>query len=297
MTDTHKINDQSFYYQRSIKQTIVDFGNCISDNISNSKSLFENIVKGNLSSDYSVNTIVSPSQTESPDNFTRVPFTLYCSDKSSTSKCTSHGDDLSSDDDDYGFYDDNEFQGMNISLDSTDQLFPHQTSPIPANKFPKLQGSYKREKKSKHDTKLNLVCVFENSKASLSCKSFKMDGKVEMARISMQGCRIVQSDLGISAEYKFILSLESIEYVVWKQFSDFRLLANSILEYNLIKKAKGPFYYNTISAWKEVIHSRPWFYQDLSVRYLTIESSLLNAFMVNLFYEVESLNIFLEFVK
>jgi hypothetical protein len=81
-----------------------------------------------LSSDYANSSIRSPvsldhekSSKISNDKLSR-PFSLYFSDRSSTSKCTSQGGFLpSDDDDDYGFYDENDQQGMNISnLDDSD---------------------------------------------------------------------------------------------------------------------------------------------------------------------------------
>lgn len=301
-----------FSYENSL-QNIVNFSNDISNKISNSKSIFDNIVNRNYSSDYGQ---LSPSKNH--ENSSKCshsqlprPFSLYCSDKSSTSKCTSQGEVFPSDDDDYGFYDENDQQGIYLSAnEDSDYGTSPFSSPLKKKETPEKiismevhdmknaisHSNNSTPTKSKSNYKQNIICILENAKSSLACRSFKVGGKVLMATISMRGCRILQTELGITAQYKFMLAFESNEYIVWKQFSDFRLLANSIIEYHQLKKSKEPSYHNTIDAWNEVIKSRPWFYQDLSIRYLSMESSLLDTFMTNLFNEVENINVFLEFV-
>jgi hypothetical protein len=148
----------------------------------------------------------------------------------------------------------------------------------------------------------SIICALENGIAPIICRSFqnlKNIGRT-VAHISLPGFRIVQDENGEAAEFKFVLTVDDIEYVAWRRFSDFRKLAMACNEYTLLMKRRncvGLSFHNTLNAWDDVIKNRPWFYQCLNINYLVEKSLLLESFMKNLFFEVMDINIMMEFVS
>mmetsp|Transcript_12643 Transcript_12643/g.18997 ORF Transcript_12643/g.18997 Transcript_12643/m.18997 type:complete len:271 (+) Transcript_12643:46-858(+) len=148
----------------------------------------------------------------------------------------------------------------------------------------------------------SIICALENGIAPIICRSFqnlKNIGRT-VAHISLPGFRIVQDENGEAAEFKFILTVDDIEYVAWRRFSDFRKLAMACNEYMKLMKQKdgvGLSFHNTLNAWNDVLRNRPWFYQCLNINYLVEKSLLLESFMKNLFFEVMDINIMMEFVS
>eukprot|EP01036_Dinobryon_divergens_P026293 gene26293-34918_t len=143
----------------------------------------------------------------------------------------------------------------------------------------------------------NVICALENGIAPIICRSFQSlsNFKRTIAHISLPGFRIVQDERGEAAEFKFVLSINGTDYVAWRKFSDFRKLAMACIEFSKMKNSTLSFN-STINAWNEVVNNRPWFYQCLNINYLIEKSLLLETFMKNLFFEVSSVDIMLEFV-
>ena len=146
----------------------------------------------------------------------------------------------------------------------------------------------------------NIICALENGIAPIICRSFQSlsNFKRTIAHISLPGFRIVQDESGEAAEFKFVLSINGKDYIAWRKFSDFRKLAMACIEFSKMKGIVGSTlsFNSTINAWNEVLNNRPWFYQCLNINYLIEKSLLLETFMKNLFFEVSSVDIMLEFV-
>ncbi|RYY69870.1 hypothetical protein EON63_23220 [archaeon] len=113
--------------------------------------------------------------------------------------------------------------------------------------------------------------------------------------VSIGGVRVVQVGCVEEAEYKFVLSVDRQEYVCWKSYIHFKVLAEACMHHTQ-KHTPTRSMHNTIKTWQRVVNNRPWWSAPVhTLPYLMKESRLLAVFMKNLLFEVPSLHMLVEF--
>jgi hypothetical protein len=110
----------------------------------------------------------------------------------------------------------------------------------------------------------------------------------------INGFRIRQHTSGeINAEFHFIFCYGSRSYSSWKQYSDFKYLADLIK--STAKFVQADFK-NSIAAWK-LLESRKRWFKSLSVKYLIEKSIYLGRFVEAVMLESPNPAIILCFLK
>lgn len=136
----------------------------------------------------------------------------------------------------------------------------------------------------------HVLCVIENLNTQISCRSF---GGVTVC-VSIGGVRVIQMGCAEEAEYKFVLTVDGQEYVCWKSYQHFKLLAEACMRFAQTQNIQAMT--NTIKTWHKVVNNRPWWTAPVhNLPYLTKECRLLEVFMKNLLFEVPSLHMLVEF--
>eukprot|EP01031_Cornospumella_fuschlensis_P050503 gene50503-61786_t len=141
---------------------------------------------------------------------------------------------------------------------------------------PSSSSSSSFSPKSPASQESHVLCVIENLNTQISCRSF--DGVTVC--VSIGGVRVVQLGCAEEAEYKFVLSVDGQEYVCWKSYQHFKVLAEACMQSQTHPMS------NTIKTWYRVVNNRPWWSAPVhNLPYLTKESRLLEVFMKNLLFE------------
>mmetsp|Transcript_11690 Transcript_11690/g.16064 ORF Transcript_11690/g.16064 Transcript_11690/m.16064 type:complete len:202 (+) Transcript_11690:30-635(+) len=143
-----------------------------------------------------------------------------------------------------------------------------------------------------------ILCVVENSKAPVACRSFeeKITHGTVSIRISVPGFRIICKRGEQLVEYKVKLRIQDKEFVAWRQYEHFQTLAEAFSIFNSIQHPKDQGLMKILSAWKEVVNNRPWFPTSLKMSFLLKELKLLEIFLEIALFEIPHFNLFEEFV-
>ena len=148
-------------------------------------------------------------------------------------------------------------------------------------------------------TNVTVLCLIENSKAPVACRSFqeKISHDTISIRISIPGFRISCEGGEQYVEYKVNFRIQNKELVAWRQYKHFQTLAEAFSIFNSIQQPKDQGLLKILSAWKEVINNRPWFPMSLNMNFLLKELNLLEIFLETALFEVPHFNLFEEFVR
>lgn len=216
--------------------------------------------------------------------------------KKASSTTTSVESDMGDEEDDYGFYE--ECDNDNFSSPSTEMIIdePSRSDSSTASKSPSVSRLSRNTSRSSSHTSLprdaSVICLIEDSKAPLVCRSFD---SVSVS-IALGGLRIVQSSYSEVAEFKVKLNVDGREYVTWRRYADFQTLGQACAEFSKKHHARHNILRNTVLAWREVEKHRPWWVSPTNIQHLLHESTLIEAFMKNLLYEIPCVQMLLEFV-
>jgi hypothetical protein len=173
------------------------------------------------------------------------------------------------------------------------------------------------------ETNANVVFVFDNNRAPVSCRSFgsMINAKMTQVFLSIDGFRIVQ-DAGERAEFKVRITVNNKDIVGWKRFSQFRELASALQEFSsvevvstswtalfrpaaplsrLLRRSEASIdLTESLVAWEKVLEGRFWGWslsRTLSVEKLMRESQDLEAFLRNVLFEIPTPDIIVEFIS
>lgn len=170
----------------------------------------------------------------------------------------------------------------------------------------------------------NVVFVFENKTAPVSCRSFEsmINTRQTQVCVSIEGYRIIQDDTGELAEFKVRILVNSREYVAWKNFSHFQELAFALQEFSsvevistswtsifrpaaplsrLLRRSEASIdLTESLMAWERVLEGRFWGWslsRNLSVEKLMQEAQNLETFLRNVLFEIPTPDIIVEFIS
>lgn len=165
--------------------------------------------------------------------------------------------------------------------------------------------------------RFTVVCELENKKAPVACRSFEIKPNSSSSQVgicatccSIEGFRIVQDAFQELPEYKVKLTLDNKDYICWRRFCDFEVLAMACLEFRKSREALYPLvsqsekqeflrstFPKTVAAWHAVEKNRPWWNSKVTVDFITTESRLLINFMKQILFETPSVNMLIEFMN
>ena len=94
----------------------------------------------------------------------------------------------------------------------------------------------------------NVVFVFENNRAPVTCRSFESlsSSRITQVCIAIEGFRIVQDEAsGEEAEFKVRWLMNTKEVSAWKSFKDFEELALSLQEFSQGTPLESSFLFYT----------------------------------------------------
>ena len=192
------------------------------------------------------------------------------------------------------------------------------------NQSPKFEASSSRASSTSkfHETETcRTIFVFENNQAPVSCRSFEPTPNSRINRItqvcvSIAGFRIVQDLKGERAEYKVVVTVDGITSVGWKEFSDFKELADACIVFSTTEVSTWSLNFwissndtknvppdpidlrGSMLAWEKILESKiwVWFRKQLSVQKLMEDAIAFEAFLRNILYEIPCPAILVEFV-
>jgi hypothetical protein len=149
----------------------------------------------------------------------------------------------------------------------------------------------------------SVICLIEDSKAPLVCRSF--DTRTTVC-LSLGGLRIIHRHHFLEeAEYKITLKINNKVYTSWKTYEEFRCLGQACMAYYQHRSTQqlhemmttSTLMTQTIDAWKIVENHRPWWFKPSGLKYFLEESMLLETFMKHLLFEVPCIQMILEFMQ
>jgi len=121
-------------------------------------------------------------------------------------------------------------------------------------------------------------------------KSF-FEGCVASMNVHMPYFRILRSLTGdIFAEFLIVVTLSSnsapVTFGIWKRFSDFNTLANTVIDINV---RSGPLnqFKNAVLSWQCVLQRKRWI-RSLDKDYLALKCFLLERFVHDVLFETQS---------
>lgn len=218
------------------------------------------------------------------------------SSKKTSSTTTSVESDMDEEaGDGYGFYEECDVENSSTEMMSVDEQSRSYGIDSSQRSSSSSRLSKSTSRSSSHTSlprDASVFCLIEDSKAPLVCRSFD---SVSVS-IAFGGLRIVQSSYSEVAEFKVKLNVDGREYITWRRYSDFQTLGQACAEFSKKHQARHNVLGNTVAAWEEVEKHRPWWVSPTSIQHLLQESTLIEAFMKNLLYEIPCVQMLLEFV-
>ena len=199
---------------------------------------------------------------------------------------------------------------------SCDDTTPEHSSPSSSSSF---ASSVQKE------TTKNIVFVFENNRAPVTCRSFESlsSSRITQVCIAVEGFRIVQDEInGEEAEFKIRLLMNSKEVSAWKSYKDFEVLALSLQEFSagecttsnswiamfrpapqmarLLRRSEGSIALTeSLIAWDKIVEQRLWGWalaRNLNVKFLMEQADLLSSFCRSILYEIPHPDVLVEFL-
>ena len=118
---------------------------------------------------------------------------------------------------------------------SVSTLSPNSSCDDTTPDHPSSSSSSSSRSVTQKETNKNVVFVFENNRAPVTCRSFESlsSTRITQVCIAVEGFRIVQDEVsGEEAEFKIRWLMNSKEVSAWKSYKDFEELALSLQEFS-----------------------------------------------------------------
>eukprot|EP01041_Mallomonas_annulata_P001007 gene1007-1978_t len=207
------------------------------------------------------------------------------SNSSDLLSCTSD-EYIPSDSDDYGFFD--------IDIDEHEENminWSHKSAQTSPNSFISIDSRLDFDSKGNS----NIIFTFNIKSSPMSCRSFGsfdcLPNNIQVSS-SVTGFRIVQDASGEHPEFRVMLCVGIMKYVVWRKHSDFNALIKAVTFVSPMQS----YVKNSMLIWKDISRRRRWRI-SLSVQYLTWKAMKLGDFLREFLFEIPIPSILEAFVR